>query len=70
MKFGDASYEGVGYTGGIEIPLNDLEIMPGNPIDNGNWRVGLALIVPVTSTTKILDVVTSKGTIQQISSVG
>lgn len=70
MKFGDASYEGVGYTGGIEIPLNDLEIMPGNPIDNGNWRVGLALMVPVTSTTKILDVVTSKGTIQQISSVG
>lgn len=70
MKFGDASYEGVGYTGGIEIPLNDLEIMPGNPIDNGNWRVGLALIVPVTSSTVMLDVVTSRGTIKQITSVG
>ena len=70
MKFGDASYEGVGYTGGIEIPLNDLEIIAGSPIDNGEWRVGLALLVPITSSNVILDIVTSREPITQINSVG
>lgn len=45
-KFGDASYEGIGDTSGIQIPLNYLTIISDNPINNGKWRFGLALFVP------------------------
>ena len=45
-KFGSASYEGIGDTSGIEIALNDLTIISGQPITNGKWRFGLAVFFP------------------------
>lgn len=42
-KFGNASYEGIGDTSGIEIALNDLTLIAGQPITNGKWRFGLAV---------------------------
>ena len=39
-KFGDSSWEGIGDTSGIEIPLNQLTIISGMPISNRNWRFG------------------------------
>lgn len=45
-KFGNASYEGIGDTSGIEIALNDLAIISGQPITNGKWRFGLAIFFP------------------------
>lgn len=45
-KFGDSSWEGIGDTSGIEIPLNQLTIISGMPISNGNWRFGLAIYFP------------------------
>ena len=69
MKFGESAYEGVGNTAGIQIPLNDLNLLANNPINNGNWRVGLVLLIPVTNTNSVLRIVTSSGPIKQISSV-
>ena len=45
-KFGSASYEGIGDTSGMEISLNDLTLISGQPITNGKWRFGLAVFFP------------------------
>ena len=45
-KFGDASYEGIGNTNGIEIPLNMLTLISRQPITNGRWRLALAIFYP------------------------
>lgn len=45
-KWGDSSYEGSGDTSGIEIPLNTFQLIPNSSIDDGNWRVALAIEVP------------------------
>lgn len=69
MKLGEASYESVGQISGVEIPLNKLTILSNSPIDDGNWRVGLAMLVPITSGNIILDIVTSKEPLKQLTSV-
>lgn len=45
-KFGKSSWEGTGDTSGIEIALNELVILSGQPITNGSWRFGLAVYIP------------------------
>lgn len=35
----------IGNTSGMEIPINELTIIPGKPITNGEWRFGLALFI-------------------------
>lgn len=45
-KFGQSSWEGTGDTSGIEIALNELVILSGQPITNGSWRFGLAIYMP------------------------
>lgn len=68
-KWGDASYEGVGDTSGIEIPLNTFQLIPDSPVNDGNWRIALAIEVPTSSDRKLLRYASSEETISSSSSV-
>lgn len=69
-KWGDSSYEGSGDTSGIEIPLNTFQLIPNSSIDDGNWRVALAIEVPYNdSGDKILRYASSEEPISSSSSV-
>lgn len=67
-KFGDASYEGIGNTSGIEINLNDLTIISGQGIKNGKWRLGLAIFIPSGTNTYTAVVASHEAAIGAISS--
>ena len=58
-KFGNASFEGIGDTTGIEINLNDLTIISGQNITNGKWRLGLAIFIPTGGSSTFTAVVAS-----------
>lgn len=68
-KWGDASYEGSGDTSGIEIPLNTFQLIPNSSIDDGNWRVALAVEIPYNSSgDKILRYISSEKPISSSNS--
>lgn len=68
-KWGDASYEGVGDTSGIEIPLNTFQLIPNSPINDGNWRIALAVEIPTFNNRKILRYISSEESISSSGSV-
>lgn len=67
-KWGDASYEGVGDTSGIEIPLNTFQLISNSPIDDGNWRIALAIEIPTFQGRKLLRYASSEETISSSNS--
>jgi len=57
FKFGEGSYESVGAAVGAEIHLYMLEIIAGSQMNDGNWRIGLAIWHP---TEKLYYIASSK----------
>lgn len=64
FKWGDASYEGIGDTGNIDIPLTQLNI-DSLPFSTAEWRIGLAC----TFGTQFYYIASSLAAIKDITSV-
>jgi hypothetical protein len=48
-KYGETSYDSIGSVGNVEIPINKLTLISGSPVTDGNWRLALAIFVPLSS---------------------